>query len=165
MSLFVWAPPEKRVLEEQTRATGNPPKDMVKPFNFPYKLRPDWHIYAVENNVWRVRLAADQVMTGANVDTSVPEGNWNFEHVIRDFYFFQYVTATGLRDDTAITWEWARRIGGDHYPIRTGQTQPELNIAVEDIYYRTNYEDYRWRFNGVATNSVAVELLVEVLRI
>ena len=165
MSYFVWAPPEKRQLEEQTGKTGNPPRDMVKPFNYPYKLRDTWLIYAVEGNVWRVRLTADQVMTGANVDTSVAEGNWNFHHVIRDFSFYQYVTATGVRDDTTITWEWSKRIGGDYYPIRRGDDQPLLTIAVEDIYYRSNHEDYRWRFNGVATNSVAVELLVEVLRI
>lgn len=104
-------------------------------------------------------------MTGANVDTSILEGTWNFEHVIRDFYFHQYVTATGARDDTAITWEWARRVGADFYPIRQGTTVPLMTIAVEDINYRTNDDEYRWRFNGVNTNSVAMELWVEVLRI
>ena len=161
---FIYRPKPTEVAE-QKRISGNPPKDMVDPFNYPYRLRGLWQIHAVQGNVWRLRLQEDQVMTGANVDTSVPEGTWNFGHVVRDFYFYQYVTATGLRDATAITWEWARRIGGDFYPIRRGYTQPEMGIAVEDINYRTNDEEYRWRFNGVNTNSVALEMLVEVLRI
>jgi hypothetical protein len=165
MSLFTWKPPRGKVAENQERVTGNPPIDMVAPFNYPYKLKDTWHIFAVEGNLWRVRLAEDQTMTGANVDTSVAEGNWNFEHVIRDVYWYQYVTATGVRDGTAITWEWARRIGGDYYPIRASTNNPIRTVAIEDIYYRSNYEDYRWRFNGVATNSVALEVWVEVLRI
>ena len=165
MSLFVWTPPKKPQLEEQEKETGNPPRDMVKPFNYPYKLRDGWLVYAVEENLWRVRLTDPQVMTGVNVDTSVAEGNWNFHHVIRDMYFYQFVTATGLRDNTAITWEWARRIGQDYYPVRAGTADANWVVGVEDIYYRTDYEDYRWRFNGDAANSVVLELWVEVLRI
>ena len=152
-------------IEEQKKNIGVPPRDLVDPFNQPSKLRPDWHIYAVEANLWRVRLSADQVMTGANVDTSVAEGNWNFWHIIRNVYFHQYVTATGVRDDTALTWEWSRRVGGDYYPIRVGTAETYFNVGVEEIMYRTNYEDYRWRFNGDAANSVALEVWVEVLRV
>lgn len=162
---FVYRPPRVKVAEQQYRATGNPPRDMVEPFNYPYKLLRHWHVYAVLGNLWRVRLTDDQAMTGADVDTSVAEGNFNFEHVVRDFYFYQYMRATGARDNTAITWEWARRIGDDYYPIRVGTADPDLNIAVEDINYRTNYEDYRFRFNGVAANNVAMEMWIEVLRI
>ena len=150
---------------EQKRISGNPPKDMVDPFNYPYKLRSSWQLHAVQGNVWRVRLQEDQVMTGGNVDTSVAEGNWNFEHVVRDFYFYQYVTATGVRDDTRITWEWARRIGNDFYPIRAEDNQSAVTIAIEEVNYRSNDDDYRWRFNGNPLNSVAMELWVEVLRI
>ena len=164
-SPFIWRPPRRKVAAQQRDMAGNPPRDMVEPFNFPYKLLRNWHVYAVEGNLWRVRLTEDQEMTGANVDTSVAEGNWNFEHVIRDFYFYQYVTATGVRDNTAITWEWARRIRDDYYPIRADAADANWVVAVEDIYYRSNYEDYRFRFNGNAANSVVLELWVEVLRI
>jgi len=164
-SPFVYRPPRVKVEREQFRMAGNPPKDMVEPFNYPYKLLRNWHVYAVQGNLWRVVLTEDQVMTGANVDTSVAEGNFNFEHVIRDFYFYQYVRATGVRDDSPISWEWSRRIGEDYYPIRAEPNQAAITIAIEEINYRTNYDDYRWRFNGVAANNVAMELWVEVLRI
>lgn len=160
---FLYKPP-KDVVERQIEETGVPPRDMVAPFNLPYKLRGNWLITPVQGNLWRCRLQEDQVMTGANVDTSIPEGTWNFGHVVRDFYFYQYVTATGVRDNTVITWEWARRIGGDFYQVRAGETQPVYTIAVEGIDYRTDEDEYRFRFNGAATNSVALELWVEVLR-
>ena len=167
-SPFIFKPPRKSVVEAQELQTGNPPIDKVDPFNYPYKLvNNGWFVYAVEGNLWRCVLqrALELQGVGTDTDTTVPEGNWNFGHVIHDVYFHQFVTATGVRDGTAFTWEWARRVGGDYFPIRRGVDQPELNIAVEDIFYRSNYEDYRWRVEGVATNSVTVEMWVEVLRI
>lgn len=155
---------DKAIIEAQREKTGNEPRDLVEPYNYPYKLIPNWHIYAVQGNLWRCRLADAQVLTGGNDDTTVAEGAFYFEHIVRDVYFYQY-TSAGVRDNDALTWEWSREIGGAYFPIRAGDAQPEYNWAVEDILYRTNGENYRWRFNGTATNVVEVEVWIEVLRI
>jgi len=162
---FIFKPAPEEV-EGQVEAVGVPPRDMVEPFNYPYKLLPLWRVFAVEGNLWRVRLAADQALlgTGTDVDTSVAEGEFYFHHVVRDVYLYQF-DAAGARNDDALTWEFGRAVGGDYQPIRAGADQPELDWAVESLMYRTNGENYRFRLEGTATNTVTVEMWIEVLRI
>lgn len=158
--MFVFKPRKEQV-EEQILQTGNPPIDKVLPFNFPTPLRPLWVIRPVQDNIFKVELLTPVTLTGGVDDTLAP---FFFHHVVRDFYWFQE-DAAGDRSDDSLTWEWGRRLGGDFYIVRAGDGNPITSLAIEDIFYRTDGEEYRFRFEGTATNVVRVQMWVEVLRI
>lgn len=142
---------------------GMRPQDKVNPFNRPYLLQPLWGIRAVRDNLWRVYLRTPITLTGGVDDAPGRSGEFYFPHVLQDFYLYQY-DAAGDRNDDPLTWEWGRRLAGDFWPIRAGDAEPEVSIAIERIMYRTDGEEYRFRLEGTATNVVYIEMWVEVLR-
>jgi hypothetical protein len=154
----------KSMVEEFKPEDANPPVDKVASFNYPYSLRGSWLINAVQDNLWRLRLQ-DRIVLGTKDTTTVLEGEFYFEHVVRDVYWYQFAADGITPANDALTWEWGREVNGAYYPIRAGDSRPNYTGAVEDILYRSNQDNYRWDFDGTATNIVEVEMWVEVLRI
>jgi hypothetical protein len=153
--------PTKRQVDRQLRATGNPPVDKVLPFNYPYLLRDLWQISPVRDNIYKITLQTPITLTGGVDDNEYP---FFFHHEVIDFHWFQE-DAAGARNNDALTWEWARRFRGDWLIMRATDADARTTVTIRDERYRTDTEEYRFRFEGTATNVVTVQMWIEVNRI
>ncbi len=162
--MFVFRP-KKEEVEVQEREVGVPPVDIAPPVNYPYRLEPSWTLSPVGHNLWKATLVTPLALTGGVDDVPAPAGEFYFWHRELDVEFFQQ-DAAGDRAEDALTYEWGHRVAGSFAILRARPSAPKNTVRLEGVRFPSGLggEEYRFRFEGTATNVVHILMWIEVLR-